>query len=40
MNLCYGVFCKFLGIFWKEIVFPEGFVTFIEIRNIEDLVKF
>ena len=28
------------GYFWEEIVFLKEFVKFIEIRNIEDLVKF
>ena len=32
MNICYEVFCKFLGDFWEEIV---GFVKFREIRNLK-----
>ena len=43
MNLCCGIFCKFLGDFWVylgEVVFLEGLVKLREIRNIEDLVKF
>ena len=41
MNLCCGVFCEFLrdffGIFGRRL---EGLVKLIEIRSIEDLVKF
>ena len=43
VNLCYGVFCKFLGDFGVYLggaVFPEGLVKLREIRNIEGLVKF
>ena len=46
MNLCYGVFCKYLCDFrvqlyvWEEIVFPKVFVKLREISNIKDLVKF
>ena len=35
--LCFGIFCKFLGIFGIERVFLKGLVKLREIRNIEDL---
>ena len=44
LNLCYRVFCKFLGDFWVCLGgngFLERFVNFSrEIRNIEDLMEF
>ena len=34
--VCFGVFYKFFGYIWEEIVFPEGLVKLGEI-NFEDL---
>ena len=43
LNLCYAVFCKFMGDFWLCLggnSFYQRIVKLREIRNIEDLVKF
>ena len=41
MNLCYRVFCKFLGDFWaclEGCSFSQRICK--EIRNVKDLMKF